>query len=220
MIRTENLRSAFTKDDVDEYLYKLLPERDAVVREMEDYAAEHGIPIIGPAVARLLSLLVQISGAKRIFEMGSAIGYSTIWLARAIPQGGSVLYTDGSAANAKDAAGYFERARINDRIEIRVGDALESFSRLHGEFDFIFNDVDKEGYPDVYRQAAHRVRVGGFLVTDNALRRGRVADSSVQSDAEISAVREFNALMSNDPRFQTTVLPLRDGVTVALRVRD
>ena len=71
MIRTENLRSAFTKDDVDEYLYKLLPERDAVVREMEDYAAEHGVPIIGPAVARLLSLLVQVSGAKRIFEMGS-----------------------------------------------------------------------------------------------------------------------------------------------------
>jgi hypothetical protein len=73
MIRTENLRSAFTKDEVDEYLYKLLPERDAVLREMENYAAEHGIPIIGPAVARLLSLLVQISGAKRIFEMGSAM---------------------------------------------------------------------------------------------------------------------------------------------------
>ena len=91
MIRTENLRSAFTTDDVDEYLYKLLPERDAVVREMEDYAAEHGVPIIGPAVARLLSLLVQVSGAKRIFEMGSAIGYSTIWLARAAGPKGKVF---------------------------------------------------------------------------------------------------------------------------------
>src|SRR5215467_5232715 len=95
MIRTENLRSAFTKDDVDEYLYKLLPERDAVVREIEDYAAEHRIPIIGPAVARLLSLLVQVSGAKRIFEMGSAIGYSTIWLARAAGPKGKIFYTDG-----------------------------------------------------------------------------------------------------------------------------
>src|SRR5262249_61882380 len=94
MIRTENLRSAFTKDEVDEYLYKLLPEGDAVVREMEDYAAEHGVPIIGPAVARLLSLLVQVSGAKQIFEMGSAIGYSTIWLARAAWTKEKVFYRD------------------------------------------------------------------------------------------------------------------------------
>src|SRR5688572_3020663 len=131
----------------------------------------------------------------------------------------SVLYTDGSETNGRDAAGYFERAGVNDRIEIRVGDALESFSRVPGEFDVIFNDVDKEGYPEVYRQAAHRVRVGGFFITDNALRRGRVADPEVQGDAEIDAVREFNALVSSDARFQTTVLPLRDGVTVALRVR-
>ena len=110
MIRTENLRSAFTKDDVDEYLYKLLPERDAVVREMEDYAAEHGIPIIGPAVARLLSLLVQVSGAKRIFEMGSAIGYSTIWLARAAGPKGKVFYTDGDPEKVRRAQMYFRMA--------------------------------------------------------------------------------------------------------------
>src|SRR5262244_2667233 len=107
MIRTENLRSAFTKDEVDEYLYKLLPERDAVVREMEDYAAEHGVPIIGPAVARLLSLLVQVSGAKRIFEMGSAIGYSTIWLARAAGPKGKVFYTDGDPEKVHRAQMYF-----------------------------------------------------------------------------------------------------------------
>src|SRR5438067_3193594 len=83
MIRSENLRSGYIQDDVEEYLYSLLPERDAVVKEIEDYAEEHRVPIIGPAVARLLTLLVQASSAKRIFEMGSAIGYSTVWLARA-----------------------------------------------------------------------------------------------------------------------------------------
>jgi caffeoyl-CoA O-methyltransferase len=209
-----------TDPNVDQYIRSLIPERDDVLKEMEDRAAREHIPIIGPVVGTLLSQLARAIHASRIAELGSAIGYSTIWLARAIPEGGSVLYTDGSAANAKDAAGYFERAGVTDRVEIRVGDALESFARLPGEFDFIFNDVDKEGYPDVYRQAASRVRVGGFLVTDNALRRGRVADPAVQSDAEINAVREFNTLLSGDPRFQTTVLPLRDGVTVALRVRD
>src|SRR5499427_6465790 len=120
MIRTENLRSAFTKDDVDEYLYKLLPERDAVVREIEDYAAEHRIPIIGPAVARLLSLLVRVSGAKRIFEMGSAIGYSTIWLARAAGPKGKIFYTDGDPEKVGRAQMYFRMAGVAKRIEVNI----------------------------------------------------------------------------------------------------
>ena len=120
MIRTENLRSAFTKDDVDEYLYKLLPERDAVVREMEDYAAEHGVPIIGPAVARLLSLLVQVSGAKRFFEMGSAIGYSTIWLARAAGPKGKVFYTDGDLEKVHRAQMYFRMAGVASESKSRL----------------------------------------------------------------------------------------------------
>jgi predicted O-methyltransferase YrrM len=204
---------------VDQYIRTLIPERDDVLKEMEERADREHIPIIGPVVGTLLSQLALAINAKRIAELGSAIGYSTIWLAQAAAEGGHVLYTDGSNANAKDAEHYFERAGVSNRIEIRVGDALESFARISGEFDFIFNDVDKEGYPEVYRQAAHRVRVGGFFVTDNALRRGRVADPAVQGDAEINAVREFNSLLSSDRRFQTTVLPLRDGVTVALRVR-
>jgi caffeoyl-CoA O-methyltransferase len=208
-----------TDPKVDQYIRSLIPERDEVLSEMEDRAARERIPIIGPVVGTLLAQLARSIRAKRIAELGSAIGYSTIWLARATPEGGNVLYTDGSSANARDAARYFERAGVRERVEIRVGDALESFAQVPGEFDFIFNDVDKEGYPDVYRQAAHRVRVGGFFVTDNALRGGRVADPAVQDDAEINAVREFNALLSRDPRFQTTVLPLRDGVTVALRIR-
>ena len=150
---------------------------------------------------------------------GSAGRGSVGGVGAAVAEGGSVLYTDGSAANAKDAAGYFDRVGLSNRIEIRVGDALESFAKIPGEFDLIFNDVDKEGYPEVYRQAAHRVRVGGFFVTDNALRRGRVADPAVPGEGEIKAVREFNFLLSGDPRFQTVVLPLRDGVNVALRVR-
>jgi len=208
-----------TDPNVDQYIRSLIPERDDVLKEMEDRAAREHIPIIGPVVGTLLSQFARAIHAKRIAELGSAIGYSTIWLARAVAEGGNVLYTDGSETNAKDAARYFERAGIRDRVEICVGDALQSFSRVSGEFDLIFNDVDKEGYPEVYRQAAHRVRVGGFLITDNALRRGRVADPAIEGDVEINAVREFNTRMCSDPRFQTTVLPLRDGVTVALRVR-
>src|SRR5262245_8231627 len=107
---------------------------------MENYAAEHGVPIIGPAVARLLSLLVQISGAKRIFEMGSAIGYSTIWLARAAGPKGKVFYTDGDPEKVHRAQMYFRMAGVAKRIEVQIGDALAIVKKTPGMFDVIFID--------------------------------------------------------------------------------
>src|SRR5216684_4895922 len=163
MIRTDNLRSAYMQDDVEEYLYGLLPGRDAVISEIEDYAAQHDVPIIGPAVARMMALLVQVSGARRIFEMGSAIGYSTIWLARAAGPKAKVIYTDGDPENARRAKEYFRRAGVAKRIEVRVGDALELLKKTPGTFDLIFNDVNKEQYPAALRVALPKLRHGGLL---------------------------------------------------------
>ena len=205
-----------TEPAVNRYISDLIPERDSVLQDMEKLAARDHIPIVGPVVGTLLSQLARSIGAARIFELGSAIGYSTIWLARALAPGGKVFYTDGDPKNAQLASSYFDRAGLSDRIEIRVGDALKSFAAVPGEFDLIFNDVDKEGYPDVYRQATGRVRRGGFFVTDNTLRRGNVADPEI-SNSEIDAVRLFNDLLARDTRFETVLLPLRDGVTVAFR---
>src|SRR5713101_6908262 len=160
---------------VEKYLYDVLPGRDAVLREMERLARRRHIPIIGPAVGRLLALLVEISGAKRIFEMGSAIGYSTIWLARAAGRGGQVHYTDGSPDNARRALAYFRRAGVASRIHILVGDAVALIDSVPGKFDLIFNDVDKQQYPAVFRKALPRLRRGGLLVADNTLWSGRVA---------------------------------------------
>src|SRR6266849_1300686 len=143
MIRTQNLRSGYIQDDVEEYLYQLLPERDEVVREIEDYAAQNRVPIIGPAVARMLTLFVQVSGAKRIFEMGSAIGYSTIWLARAAGPKGKVIYTDGDAEKARRAKDYFRRAGVAKRIDVRVVNGHDRLQNTQGKFDLIFNDIDK-----------------------------------------------------------------------------
>jgi predicted O-methyltransferase YrrM len=185
---------------------------------MEERASRDHIPIVGPVVGTLLSSLAKSIRAQRIFELGSAIGYSTIWLARALPPGGKVYYTDGDPKNAAAAEESFKLAGLQDRIEVRVGDALSHFNSVDGDFDFIFNDVDKHGYPEVYLKAAGRVRVGGFFVTDNTLWSARVIDPSVK-DADTQGVREFNRLLSADSRFETTTLPLRDGVTVALRLR-
>ena len=214
MIRAANLRSGYIQDDVEEYLYKLLPERDAVIGEMERYAEEHRVPIIGPAVARLLTLFAQASGAKHIFEMGSAIGYSTIWLARAAGPKGKVYYTDGDSTNAQRAREYFRRAGVAKHIHVQVGDALELLKKTPGKFDLIFNDVNKDQYPDALRVALPKLKRGGLFITDNTLWSGKAARTAAPDDATTLGVQEFNRLVYASKELYPVLIPLRDGVTV------
>jgi len=218
MIRSENLRSGFFEDDVEQYLYELLPERDAVVTEMERYADENRVPIIGPAVARLLALFTQVSGAKRIFEMGSAIGYSTIWLARAAGPKAKVYYTDGDPQNAKRASEYFRRAGVAKRINIQVGDALRLVKKTPGKFDLIFNDVNKHQYPDALRAALPKLLKGGLFITDNTLWSGKAARPAAPGDAATLGVKEFNRLVYASKELYPVLIPLRDGVTVCRKL--
>lgn len=204
-----------TAGPVDDYLYSMLPKRDAVLAEMEQYATEKSIPIVGPAVARVLQQLALMINARKIFELGSAIGYSTIWWAQAVGEGGTVVYTDGDAQNAERARGYFTRAGVSKQIVLRTGDALEILSEEKQEFDIIFNDVDKEDYPRVLRLIAPRLRKGGLFITDNVLWSGRVAEKN--PDARTKAILEFNRKLYDSEDFYTTLLPIRDGLAVALK---
>jgi predicted O-methyltransferase YrrM len=168
----------------------------------------------------LYYLLAKLSGARRIFEMGSAIGYSTIWWARGAGEDARVIYTDGDSNNAMEAYKNFERAGVEKRIEIKVGDALELLSEQNLEpFDIIFNDVDKEDYPKVFRLAVPRLRRGGLFVTDNVLWSGRVAHPAEKNERSAStrAIQEFNRLLYSSKELFPTILPLRDGVAVALK---
>jgi predicted O-methyltransferase YrrM len=204
-----------TSGPVDDYLYSMLPKRDAVLLEMEDYAAVHNVPIVGPAVARVLQQLAMMINARTVFELGSAIGYSTIWWAQGVGDNGRVIYTDGDSRNAECARGYFTRAGVSNRITLHTGDALEFLSEQKQEFDIIFNDVDKEDYPRVLRLVAPRLRKGGLFITDNVLWSGRVAEKN--PDARTKAILEFNRKLYDAPEFYTTILPLRDGLAVALK---
>lgn len=199
---------------LEQYMAHLLPPRDPVLAEMEAYAFAHKVPILGPGCATILAQLVAISGARRIFELGSAIGYSTIWMARAAGPGGEVHYSDGDPRNAARARAYFERAGVADRIVIHVGDALTALAETPGEFDFIFNDVDKEGYPDVHAAVPDRIRPGGLFVTDNTLWKGKVL---APDDEAAVGVDTFNQRMFADQRFLSSMIPLRDGLTVGLK---
>jgi predicted O-methyltransferase YrrM len=205
-----------TVNAVEDYLYSMLPPRDEVLTEIEDEAARNKVPIVGPAVARVLYQLALISGAKTVFEMGSAIGYSTIWWARAVGDGGRVIYTDGDRKNADKARRYFDRAGVADRITIHVGDALELLSEQKEQFDIVFNDVDKTDYPRVLKLAVPKIRSGGLFVADNVLWSGRVA-AQTPPDEETKAILEFNRALYATADLYSTILPIRDGVSVAVK---
>ncbi|HEX3739499.1 MAG TPA: O-methyltransferase [Terriglobales bacterium] len=211
------MMQGITAGPVENYLYSMLPSRDEVLAEMESQAAKRNIPIVGPAVGRVLHQLAMISGAKNIFEMGSAIGYSTIWWARAVGDGGRVIYTDGDRKNADEARGYFERASVANRITIKVGDALELLSEQTQQFDIIFCDVDKEDYPRALRMAVPRLRQGGLLIADNVLWSGKVAEKN-PTEPSTKSILEFNRLLYGSKELFTTILPIRDGLAVAAKL--
>ncbi|HEY7679777.1 MAG TPA: O-methyltransferase [Terriglobia bacterium] len=203
-----------TEPKVGKYLHELLPARDAVQAEMEALAGERSIPIIGPVVGRFLYQLVRLTHAKRVFERGSAIGYSTIWIARAAGEGATVYYSDGDPANARLAEDFIRRAGVRDRVQILTGNALDLLDQTPGMFDIIFCDIDKEQYPQAFHKAVPRIRKGGLLLADNVLWSGRVTYPPRKQDAATRGIVEFDRLIYSSPDLFPTILPVRDGFAV------
>ncbi len=199
------------------YLESLIPPRDAVMAEMEARAGREGIPIVGPLVGRLFYQLALMTGARRVMELGSAIGYSTMWWARGVGSNGEVWYSDSSEENAHDAIRYLERGGVAHRVHFLVGDAEKCMAAVKGKFDIVFCDIDKPGYPAALRAAMPRLKRGGLLVADNTLWKGRVT-SRWRGDPATRAVKRLNRLVyaSDDWAF-SVLLPLRDGVTVVVK---
>jgi predicted O-methyltransferase YrrM len=150
--------------------------------------------------------------------MGSAIGYSTIWLARAAGPKGKVIYTDGDPENASRAKEYFQRAGVAKKIDVKVGDALELLKKTPGKFDLIFNDVDKKQYPAAFRAALPKLKRGGLFITDNTLWSGKAARPAAADDAMTQGVQELNRLVYASKHVYPVLIPLRDGVTVCRKI--
>ena len=202
---------------ITEYLLSLITERDNILKEMESYADKHGFPIIGPLVGQFLMQNAKLVNAKRIIELGSGYGYSAMWFAKATSNDTKIICTDKSESNKKLASEYFKKAQIDNRIIFYVGNALDSLNKLDGEFDIILNDIDKESYPEAYKTAIPKLRKGGVMITDNTLWSARVLENSPKSKSTIG-VQEYNKLAFSDPAVLTMLIPIRDGVTVSLKL--
>jgi len=211
---------------IDGYLHRLAACDDPVLEEMERRAEREAFPIIGPQVGRLFQLLARVSGARRVLELGSGFGYSAYWWARALGPAGRVIACESSPHRAALAAAYLERGGLQDRVRIEVGDALEIAARRAAEiethvdsaeqrrFDIVFNDVDKQDYPGVLELAAATLRPGGLFVSDNMLWSGRVVEPPARDPSTLGVCELTRRLYASD-RFETVLLPLRDGVTVS-----
>jgi predicted O-methyltransferase YrrM len=212
-----------TNPAVEDYIRGLLARHDEpVLVEMEAEAKERNFPIVNRMVGVVLEILARSIGARRVFELGSGYGYSAYWFSRAVGPGGELHLTDGDPENERKAAGYLGRARLDKPVQFHVGDAVTSLAATEGVFDIVYNDIDKDGYPAAWRAARERIRPGGLFISDNTLWSGRVTGSPDAPDdrpALTAAIKEMNDAVASDEAFLSSILPIRDGVTVAHRLR-
>jgi caffeoyl-CoA O-methyltransferase len=205
-------------DKAGEYISGLFGAEDELLASLREEADRTGLPPIAISAdeGRLLQVLLTAIGARRVLEVGTLGGYSAICMARALPPGGKLLSIEIDEGHAAFARRYIERAALSDRVEIRVGRALDVLPSLDGErFDAVFLDADKEPLPTYFEWGLRLVRPGGLLIGDNALWGGRVYENE-NADDRTRGVREFNRRMATDPRVLGIIVPTHDGVAVAV----
>jgi predicted O-methyltransferase YrrM len=200
------------------YLDSLVPERPAELQAMEAYAQEIDFPIVGPASGYLCYQIARMIGARRVFELGSGYGYSTAWFARAVQEngGGTVHHVVWDEDLSRRARGHLGALGFDGMIEYHVGEAVQALRETDGPFDLIFNDINKDGYPASLPVIAEKLRPGGVLIIDNMIWHGAIFDANDHS-ASTEGVREITRLLTTDPAWVATLVPLRDGLIVAYK---
>ena len=203
-----------------EYLDNLLTPSDDLLAEMENYAAEHSVPIADREVALFLEITARAVNAKRALECGMAIGYSVIHLLRGMQDGGRVVTIDPSDEMIAAAEGYLHREGLRDRVDIHKGYALEVIPQLSETFDLLFIDAVKEEYRGYLDLALPKLRTGGVVICDNLLWGGQVAGEILSEDQQASteALREFNQYFVNHPQLRAQVLAVGDGLGYGVKI--
>ncbi len=205
----------FLDKPIEDYIHALSPNRSKILHEMEELAAKTDFPIVGPLIGQFLKQMATILQAKRVFEMGSGFGYSALWFLDGMPKNGKIILTDTSADNIKCADQFLTRAKLKTHAELKVGNAIETLHKTPGEFDIIFIDISKRDYPKAYFQAISRLRKGGLLIADNVLWSGTVIIPGIDKDE--LGIKQFNQLTHTNPELTTTLIPLRDGLSISVK---
>lgn len=208
-----------TYEQITDYHLKLSQHGDPVLERMEEEARRDQFPIIGPASGQFCHLMARAIGARKIFEMGSGYGYSTLWFARAVREngGGVVHHTVWDEGLHSRAKANVEEAGYSDLVQFHLGEAVQTLRDTEGPFDIVFNDIDKDGYPASLPVMKEKLRVGGLILIDNMIWHGAIFDDADHS-AQTEGVREFTRRLQEDKDFIFQLIPVRDGIIAALRV--
>ncbi len=201
--------------EIEGYIDHLLPSQEDILKEMEREGEKRRFPIVGPQVGRLLCQMAWLTRAARIFEMGSGYGYSAYWFLKGMPPPGRIILTDDSQENLDRARDYLKKADLLNRVTFEHGDALEVIEKYPGPFDIIFNDIDKERYPEAFKKALPRIRSGGLLISDNVLWFGRILTDS--RDPDVEGIRTYNRLVTQTKGLFTAIIPVRDGLSISIK---
>jgi predicted O-methyltransferase YrrM len=208
-------------DPIERYLAGLNRFGSPVLDDIARGGASRGLPLVDAEVGALLRVLTLAIGATRVLEIGTAIGYSGIWIAGALPPGGLLLTMEMNEDRAREARDHFALAGVADRVHVIVGDAQLKLSKVAGPFDLIFQDGDKRLYAPLLDRLVSLLRPGGLLVTDNVLWDGEVAPgftaASHRDPDDTRAIVEYNERVAAHPQLTTSIVPLRDGVSISVR---
>ena len=207
-------------DPIEQYLAGLNHLVDPVLQDIARTGEQQDLPLIDAEVGALLRVLAIAIGAKHILEIGTAIGYSGIWLAGALPPGGMLVTLEMDEDRARRARENFARAGIADRANVVIGDAQRMLAKVSGPFDLVFQDGDKQLYTPLLDRLVGLLRPGGLLVTDNVLWDGEVVPGykkPTRDAAQTRAIAEYNERLNTHPQLMTTTVPLRDGVAIAVK---
>lgn len=208
--------------EIEGYLAALNPGNERLARVAAEGEAL-GLPIVNPAVGRFLEALVVATGTRRVLEIGTANGYSALWLARSLPADGQILTLEINPERAAVARHHFEESGLADRVDVIVGDAARMVHKVAGPFDLIFNNGEKRQYGPLLNRLVSLLRPGGVLVTANVLWNGEVVPGLVapprREPDDTAAIAEYNQRLAADERLVTSFLPVRDGLAVSVRKR-
>jgi predicted O-methyltransferase YrrM len=215
---------AIVPEAVERYLASLNHCADPVLQDIAKSNETRGLPLVDAEVGALLRVLAVAVSARRILEIGTAIGYSGIWLAGALPPDGMLLTFDIREERAREARENFARAGLADRVNVIIGDATLKIAKVSGPFDLIFQDGDKLQYVPLLDRLVALLRPGGLLVTDNVLWDGEVVPGFAavpkKNREDTNAIAEYNERVARHPQLRTAIVPLRDGVSIAVKVQE
>jgi predicted O-methyltransferase YrrM len=205
-------------DNLQDYLTTLVPTREPVLQEMEAYAEKNNFPALGPVCGYYCYQLARMLRATSVFELGSGYGYSTAWFAKAVRENGGgvvhhTVWDDNLSAMAKE---YLTRLGLDDLVEYHTAEAVDTLRKAAGTFDIIFNDIDKEGYPDSLPVIKSKLRSGGLLIIDNMIWHGQILDPN-DREKSTEAIRRFTRDVTTDSDWIVSLSPIRDGMIVAYK---